>query len=227
MPKQDIIVVITTGTLTEAETMMKALFDNLVDTLDNSAVLNDKEKVEKYQKLLDEKLNSLSIPFVQSSFKIGPKLSDLGENLNYSGVVYNICQNRPNIVKLSVVFGEKDDVLKLWVLGNKKEPSKNPPKEPVLLTLKVGHDEWIENDTNFEVDNFHPHSTIIFSNVACSSKWINKNEYAVRFVYTLTPYTDTLRIAFDKNGINGDYTCHPYMLNRGNSFQIMGLPVIE
>lgn len=128
---------------------------------------------------------------------------------------------------MSVVFGEKFDVLKLWALGNKAEPSKNQLKEPVLLTLNVGHDEWIENDTNFEVDSFHPHSTILFSNAACSSKWTGKNEYAVRFVYTMTPYTDTLKITISKNGINGEYTCHPYILNRGGNFQIMGLQIIE
>lgn len=125
MPKQDMIVVITAGqSLKEGEVMMDALFTNLVGKLDDSSVLSNTEQVSKFQKLLDEKMSSLMIPFVNSSFKIGEKLADLGENLNYSDVVYHLCDNRPNIVKLSFVFGEKNDVLKLWVLGNKAEPHK-------------------------------------------------------------------------------------------------------
>lgn len=221
MPKQDIIVAVTAGTTEKAETIMQVLWDNLVDKLDDSKALSNTEVVNKNQKLLEEKLNSLMIPYVSSSYK------HLGEVSKYSGKVYNVCHNRPNIVKLSVIFGESSDVLKLWTLGNSAEPSKNPPKEPVLLTLKVGHDEWLENETNFEVENFHAHSTILFSNVACSSKWLSKNEYAVKLVYTQTPYSDTLKIAFNENGINGEYSCDPVMLNRGDSFQIMGLPVNE
>lgn len=95
------------------------------------------------------------------------------------------------------------------------------------MTLNVGHDEWIENDTNFEVENFHPHSTILFSNVACASKWISKNEYTVKLVYTITPYTDTLKVKFSKYGINGEYVCYPHMKNRGDSFHIMGIPIDE
>lgn len=223
MPKQDMIVVTTAGTLTEAETMMKALFDNLVDKLDDSAVLSNTELLNKNQKLLDSKLNSLSVPFLKSSYHVGPNFCN--NVSNYSGVVYDVCQNRPNIVRISFFFGEKSDILKIWALGNSAEPSKNPPKEPVLLTLNVGHDEWLENDTNFEVDNFHAHSTILFSNVACSSKWLSENEYAVKLVYTQTPYSDTLRIKFVQNGIIGEYSCCPCMKNRGTSFQIMGINV--
>lgn len=224
MPKQDMIVVITAGMLDGAEMMMKAIFDNLIGKLDNSEVLSNIEMLNKNQKLLELKLNSLSIPFILSSYKINQELSDLCNYLNYSGIVYNICQNRPNIIRISIVFGEKIDILKLWVLGNSAEPSKNPPKNPVLLTLNVGHDQWIENETNFEVDNFHAHSTILFSNVACSSKWLDKDEYSVKFVYTQTPYTDILKIKFSKYGINGEYCCSPCIKNRGKSFQIMGIP---
>ncbi|KAK8898176.1 hypothetical protein M9Y10_000448 [Tritrichomonas musculus] len=225
MPKQDMIVVITAGhTVSEGETVMSALWSNLVDTLDNSSILADTERVSKYQKFLDERMKSLMIPFIQSSYNIS-KLSDLGENLKYSDVVYHLCDNRPNILKMSFNFGEKSDVLKMWVLGNKAEPSGKHSNEPVLLTLNVGHDDWIENDTNFEIDHFHPHSTILFSNVACSSKWLSKNEYAVKLVYTITPYADTLKVKFSKYGINGEYTCYPHMKNRGNSFHIMGLPI--
>lgn len=228
MPKQDMIVVITAGqTFIEGETVMKALFDNLIDKLDIQSVLNDTERINKFQSLLNEKMNNLMIPFIKSSYNIGSKLSDLGENLKYSGVVFHLCDNRPNILKLSIVFGDDVDVLKMWVLGNKAEPSQKQSNEPVLLTLNVGHDEWIENDTKFEVDHFHPHSTILFSNVACSSKWLSKNEYAIKFVYTITPYADILNITFSKYGINGEYKCYPHMKNRGHSFHIMGIPIDE
>lgn len=223
MPKQDMTVVVTAGFLDGAETILKVIFDNLIGKLDNSSVLSNIELLNENQKLLDSKLNGLSIPFISSKYHIGSGLSDLGDSLNYSDVIYDICQNRPNIVRMSIVFGEKSDVLKLWVLGNSAEPSENPPKTPVLLILNVGHDEWLENETNFEISNFHAHSTIFFSDVACSSKWLSKNEYAVKFVYTQTPYTDTLRIKFGKDWINGEYICFPCMKNRGESFQIMGV----
>ncbi|KAK8834647.1 hypothetical protein M9Y10_036427 [Tritrichomonas musculus] len=221
MPKEDIVVAITAGTTTKGQVILQSLWDNLVDKLDEkSCISNEKEKVLQNQKILDDKLNSLNIRFLSSTVNFNSI-----DYQKFSGKIYKICQNGANVVKLSVVFGDVFDTLNLWALGNSKEPSDNSPKEAILLSLRVGHDEWVENDTKFETDNFHSHSTILFSDVACSSKWMSETEYAVKLVYTRTPYTDMIKINFLDNAIDGEYICYPVMANRGKSFQIMGVEI--
>lgn len=204
MPKQNMVIALTAGSMAKGQVMLNSLWDNLVYNIPNPDM--DSSII---QKQLDEKLNSLKIPFYKESTQ--PYRNFPSNYSKYNGKIYDLCPNKLSISKVSFEFGDNEDIIKLFESDNK------------VIILHVGHDKWIENETNSETENFHAHTTIIFNNIACSSRWIDEDNYAMKFVYTRTPYADTMTLKFTNKGIVGDYTCFPVMPHRGNNYPIMGI----
>ncbi|MDR1520064.1 MAG: beta-lactamase family protein [Planctomycetota bacterium] len=200
MPDQEMVVAITAGNGARAG-LLERTWDTLCPGIDSCG--RGDSGTEAEQALLDAKLASLTIPHPEG--KPGLRLSAL----KYSGQAYRMAPNKLGITKLSVQFGDIDDIT-LWIGES-------------VLRLRAGHGEWEETDTGLQPGDPSDVVLLFHKNVAGSAAW-RGDEYVLKLAYTRTPYVDALRLRFDAAGVTGEYECHPVFPTRAGLVELMGRP---
>lgn len=194
LPRQNMTVAVAAGHREPGE-ILDVIWKYLLPAVDSGEA--DREKDAYLQNVLSK----LTIPMAE-----GEAWHPSAEL--YSGGVYQTAETGLGMKALSVIF-LKGQPASICITTKKG-----------TLEAKIGYMEWIETKTGYDPDGFSCDNVIFFQDTACSGAW-QGDEYVIKFVFTRTPFVDTLRLRFEEDRITGTYT-HTVKYGK-QSYEIMGI----
>ena len=187
VPGKDLVLSWTSGAGGKArEDMMEVLWDVFISKIGEGDVPDDVERVKELRA-------------VEASMQIDPEEGmaswEIPEAKQYSGVRYELGDNRLGFTAFSMKFAEKE--------GEQDEMTLEVNHRP--FTVPVGFGAWAEGKTCVATRDTDTDVSIVFESIAVSGAW-RDDKYCLTLCFDETSYINKIEVTFRGEGIRFAHT---------------------